>query len=128
MDLETEPKKEKTLGRPSTSDCILTKGKHRLKKLLLCVFWTQEGILHHGLLHHGCAVTADVYGMQFKNSAQTMQQNSRNLQRQRYLPVARFRVVSVTESSLEQLGRTELSHAPYSPDLAPADFQLIRPV
>ncbi|KAK6751513.1 hypothetical protein RB195_003108 [Necator americanus] len=95
------------------------------KNIMLCIWWSVNGVEYWELLAHGCTVTADVYVDQLKN-LKTNLENARPQQREVYFQHdnARPHVARTTKAKLVKFGSTILPHPPYSPDLAPSDYHL----
>lgn len=115
-------------GQPTTSTA--KKDIHG-RKMLLCVWWDDHGVLYFELLKSGETITAQRY------SAQLMKLNTEIEQKRPWTgkgrrPVillhdnARPHVAATTKTTLEQLKWEVLPHPAYSPDLAPSDFHLFR--
>ena len=101
------------------------------KKVMLCVWWNVDGIVHFELVPNGKAVNADLYSEQLKRVYDVLKQRYPFLidQRRVFLqhdnaPAHRARLTKKTIDELD--GVHVLPHPPYSPDLAPSDFGLFR--
>lgn len=100
------------------------------KKLLLSVWWTMAGVVHHELLKAGETITADVYCQQLQRASQALLNKQPALvNRQQVLLLqdnAPAHVAKKTQSEIRKLSWEVLPHPPYSPDLSPTDFHLFR--
>lgn len=98
------------------------------KKLLLCVWWTCEGIIHHEFLKPKETVTADIYcGHLEKVHEKLLEKQPVLVNRHKVLFLqdnARPHVAIKTMHKIKQLGWEIMCHPPYSPDLSPTDFHL----
>lgn len=99
------------------------------KKVLLCCFWDSRGMLYYELLPQGHTVTGIVYANQLQKLADAVREK-----RPRRASVhllhdnARPHVANETREKLEELGWDTVPHPPYSPDIAPSDYHLFRPL
>ena len=96
---------------------------------MLSVWWDAKGVLYFELLPAGTTITATTYSKQLQNLAKAIQEK-----RPRRTTVhllhdnARPHVASSTKKKLAELGWLTVPHPPYSPDLAPSDYHLFRPL
>ena len=99
-------------------------------KLLLCVWWTTAGVVHHEVLKTGETVTADVYCQQLKRVSRALLAKQPALvNRHQVLLLHDNAPVHVAKKSQEEIRKLRwemLPHPPYSPDLSPTDFHLFR--
>lgn len=98
------------------------------RKVLLCVWWDQEGVLHYELLPRNQTITAEVYCQQLRRLNNAIHEKRPGLRHDVLLlhDNARPHVARATKEVIEELGWEVLPHPPYSPDLAPSDFHLFR--
>ena len=98
------------------------------RKVLLCVWWDWQGIIHYELLPYGQTLNSDLYCQQLDRlNAALMQKRPSLINRGRIVfhqDNARPHTSLVTRQKLRQLGWEVLLHPPYSPDLAPSDYHL----
>ncbi|WKX98472.1 hypothetical protein Q1695_013838 [Nippostrongylus brasiliensis] len=98
-------------------------------KLMLCCWWDAKGMLYFELLPQGRTVTASIYADQLQKLASAIREK-----RPRRASVhllhnnARPHVAKETQLTLATLGWETVAHPPYSPDLAPSDYHLFRPL
>lgn len=95
------------------------------RKIMLCVWWNQEGIVYYELLPRNVTITAELYCQQLRRlhaSIPTEKQNQVILQHDN----ARPHTATVTKIAIQELRWEVLPHPAYSPDLAPSDFYLFR--
>lgn len=98
------------------------------KKLLLCVWWTSKGIIHHEFLKMKETITADIYCAQLERVQEKLLEKQPALvNRKKILFLqdnARPHVAKQTISKITELDWEIMCHPPYSPDLSPTDFHL----
>lgn len=101
------------------------------KKVMLCVWWDQKGIIYYELLQPKQTITADLYSQQLirlSHALETKRPHRAKGERKVILlhDNARPHVAKTTRNTIENLGWEVLSHPAYSPDLAPSDYHLFR--
>lgn len=101
------------------------------KKIMLCVWWNFEGIIHFEVLPEGQTITAELYSAQLDRMYQQLAIKYPALvNRKRVLlqqDNARPHTARVTQNKITQLEGIEiLPHPAFSPDLAPSDYHLFR--
>ena len=86
-------------------------------------------MLYYELLGRGKTVTASVYATQLQKLATAIgEKRPRRTTVHLLHDNARPHVSKVTQAKLEELGWDTVPHPPYSPDLAPSDYHLFRPL
>ena len=97
------------------------------KKILLCIWWSVNGIEYWETLKEGETVTAQVYTAQLRKLKLHLE-NTRGAQAEIYFQHdnARPHVARSVKAELEGYGWHVLPHPPYSPDLAPSDYHLFK--
>ena len=115
-------------GKPATST---PKRNIHGKKVLLCIWWDQHGILYYELFQPGETVTANRYVQQLINLS-----NELNVKRPEWInrhervillhDNARPHVSKAVIDVLKELKWDILPHPPYSPDIAPSDYHLFQ--
>ena len=106
------------------------KPEQHQKKVLVTVWWTMRGVIHHNFLKPGETVTSEKYCEEI---------DQMHLQLKRLRPAlvnrkgplllhdnAKPHVARVTQKKLNELGIEVLPHPPYSPDLSPTDFHFFK--
>ncbi len=101
------------------------------KKVMLCVWWNVDGVVHFELVPDGRAVNAELYSEQLERVYNVLKQRYPTLiRRKRALlqhdngPAHR---ANFTKEKLDELDGVEvLPHPAYSSDLAPSDYGLFR--
>lgn len=125
------PKRRKSWvepGQPSTSQPVRN---IRGKKALLCIWWDSRGTVYYELLKPGETISGDRYRQQLIKLNQALKQK-RPEYAQRHNKVifqydnARPHVAKCVKKYLENITWDVLPHLPYSPDLAPSDYHLLR--
>ncbi|XP_014473233.1 PREDICTED: histone-lysine N-methyltransferase SETMAR-like [Dinoponera quadriceps] len=101
-----------------------------IKKFLVCLWWNFSEIIHHELLEPGQTVTTTVYCEQLERMKQELLKKRSVLvnYRKRIFQHdnARSHTAKITQEKIRELGLELLPHPPYSPDLAPSDYNLFR--
>lgn len=100
-------------------------------KVMLCVWWNFEGIIHFELVPSSRSVDSRLYAEQIdrvytvlSNRYPTLLNRRRLLYQHDNAPAHRSRVA---QQKLKELGEIEvLPHPAYSPDIAPSDYGLFR--
>lgn len=113
-------------GQPSTSTA---KPDRFGRKMMLCVWWDQEGVVYRELLKPGETVDAHRYHQQLTKLHEAMC-NKRSEYKGRHAKLillhdnAPSHTSAVVREYLSTLKWEVLPHPPYSPDLAPTDYHL----
>ena len=95
------------------------------KKVLLCCWWDQTGMIYWELMPTNTTITSDVYIRQLRNLKKKYELcRPGNKQLLLLHDNARPHTAKSTRHALEQLEIEVLPHPPYSPDLAPSDYHL----
>ncbi|XP_017062383.1 histone-lysine N-methyltransferase SETMAR-like [Drosophila ficusphila] len=98
------------------------------RKVLLCVWWDWQGIIHYELLPYGQTLNSDLYCQQLDRLKTALMQKRPSLINRGRIAFhqdnARPHTSLVTRQKLRELGWEVLVHPPYSPDLAPSDYHL----
>jgi [histone H3]-lysine36 N-dimethyltransferase SETMAR len=113
-------------GQPSTSTA---KPNRFGKKRMLCVWWDQKGVVYYELLKPGETVNADRYRQQMIDLNRALLQKRPEYQKRQHKVIllhdnAPSHRAKPVQETLEALSWKVLSHAAYSPDLAPSDYYL----
>ena len=98
------------------------------RKIMLCVWWDWEGIIHYELLERNQTVNAELYVQQLHRLNEAIQQKRPNRRNGVLLQHdnARPHIANMTKAAIQELEWEVLPHPSYSPDLAPSDFHLFR--
>lgn len=129
--LYDNPKRRKSWvypGQPSTSTA---KPNIHARKLLLCIWWDQRGVVHYEFLQPGETVTAERYCQQLIRVSDALDAKRPYTGKGRRSVLllqdnARPHTAKTTVDTITDLGWEILSHPAYSPDFAPSDFHLFR--
>ena len=123
---------------PQNSDSVPVKlPKSSLKKsrfnpkVVLCVWWNFENVIHWEFVPNGRAVNADLYSQQLERVHEILRRRySALIGRNRVILLqdnARFHTARTILTKIQELGGMELlPHPAYSPDLAPSVDYLFR--
>ena len=115
-------------GQPSKP--VVKRGRFD-QKVMLCVWWNYEGVIHFELVPNGRTVNSSLYCEQLHRVYEILcnrypalvNRNAVLLQQDNAKP----HTSRVTRQKIEELNGIELlPHPPYSPDLAPSDYYLFR--
>lgn len=116
---------------PGTSAKSVAKQDPYGKKVMLCVWWNYEGVVHFELLHEGVTVNSTIYKEQLTRVYDVLKEkyphlvNRGNVRLQHdNAPAHRSKTTTKKIESME--GVQVLPHPAYSPDLAPSDYGLFR--
>ena len=101
------------------------------EKVMLCVWWNVEGVLHFELVPNGRAINAELYCQQLDRVYDKLKEKYPALvKRKRALlqqDNAKPHTAKKTKDKFEELDGVEiLPHPAYSPDCAPSDYGLFR--
>ena len=99
------------------------------RKVMLCVFWVQAGIIYYELLQPGETVNSDRYRQQLIELNRKVKANHPEYDASQPKPIlyddnAPPHRRRPDKGTVELLGWEQLPHAAYSPDLAPSDYHL----
>jgi histone-lysine N-methyltransferase SETMAR len=101
------------------------------KKIMICVWWNFEGILHFELVPNGRAINAELYCEQLDRVYDALVEKYPSLVRRKRALFqqdnAKPHTARKTSNKFEELDGVEvLPHPAYSPDVAPSDYGLFR--
>lgn len=97
------------------------------KKLMLCVWWSIEGLIHKEILSKNETITSEKYCQQLGRLYATMKTRRPNHNEVIFHhDNARPHSARLTKKLLDDFGWEVLDHPPYSPDIAASDFYLFR--
>lgn len=125
------PKRKRSWGKPGHASTSTAKPNIHGSKLLLCIWWDQQGVIYYELLKPKETITGDRYRLQLMRLSRALKEK-RPLYEQRHDKVillhdnARPHVAQSVKTYLETLKWEVLPHPPYSPDIAPSDYYLFR--
>lgn len=106
------------------------KPKLHQKKVMVTVWWSTAGLIHHSFLNPGDTITAEKYCHQIDEMYQKLRLMCPALVNRKG-PIllhdnARPHVSMMTRQKLHELGFETLDHPPYSPDLSPTDYHFFK--
>lgn len=100
------------------------------KKIMVTVWWSMAGLIHHSFLNPGETITAETYCKEIDEMHSKLQVICPALVNRKG-PIllhdnARPHVAQKTLQKINNLGYEILPHPPYSPDLSPTDFHFFK--
>lgn len=98
-------------------------------KVMATIFWDCKGALLVDYLPQRTTMTGSYYGNVLKNLRQAVKEKRRGMLSRGVLLLhdnAPAHMSRLAQSVVKDIGFDQLSHPPYSPDLAPSDFYLFR--
>jgi len=120
------PKKRKSWRHASTSTA---KQNIHGKKLMLCIWWDQLGVVYYELLKPNETITEALYRTQLMSLSRALKKKRAHyyFRHDKILlhDNARPHIVASVKTYLETQMRV-LPHPPYSPHIAPSDYHLFR--
>ncbi|GFX22100.1 mariner Mos1 transposase [Trichonephila clavipes] len=125
------PKRNRSYFDPGQPSKLTARPNRFGRKTLLCIFWDQEGPIYYiyELLKPGETVNTDRYKRQLLNLNDAIlekrEQNKKQQNKVIFLDDnAPSNRAKPTKDIVKVLGWEPLTHAAYSPDLAPSDYHL----
>lgn len=108
----------------------ISKPELHQKKVMVNVWWSAAGLIHHSFLKPGETMTTERYCQQLDEMHQKLQRMCPRLVNMKG-PIllhdnARPHVSMTTRQKLHELGYETLDHPPYSPDLSPTDYHFFK--
>ena len=125
------PKRRNSWGKPGHASTSTAKSNIHCKKLLLCIWWDQLGVVYYELLQPNETITSERYQQQLMQLSRALK-FKRPEYAQRHDKVifqhdnARSHVAEVVKETLKAVNWDILPHPPYSPDIVPSDYHLFR--
>ena len=106
------------------------KPKLHQKKVMVTVWWSAAGLIHHSFLNTGETITAEKYCQQIDKMHHELRRMCPRLVNMKG-PIllhdnARPHIAKPTLQKLNELGYETLPHPPYSPDLSPTDYHFFK--
>ena len=123
------PKRKKSWVDPGQASTSTARPNRFGKKAMLCVFWDQRGVIWYDLLKAGQTVTGERYQQQLAELNRVLLQKRPEYQQRQHKVIllddnAPSHRTRATRELVESYNWESLTHAAYSPDLAPSDFHL----
>ncbi|UYV68994.1 SETMAR [Cordylochernes scorpioides] len=125
------PKRRKSWVKPGHASTSTAKPNIHGKKLMLCIWWDQLGVIYYELLQPNETITGERYQQQLMRLSRALK-IKRPLYAKRHDKViyqhdnARPHVAKVVKETLEALQWDVLPHPLYSPDIALSDYHMFR--
>ncbi|UYV60194.1 hypothetical protein LAZ67_1000361 [Cordylochernes scorpioides] len=125
------PKRRKSSVKPGHASTSTAKPTIHGKKLMLCIWWDQLGVIYYELLQPNETITGERYQQQLMRLSLSLK-IKRPLYAKRHDKViyqhdnARPHVAKVAKETMEALQWDALPHPLYSPDIAPSDYHMFR--
>ncbi|UYV70421.1 SETMAR [Cordylochernes scorpioides] len=125
------PKRRKSSVKPGHASTSTAKPNIHGKKLMLCIWSDQLGVIYYELLQPNETITGERYQQQLMRLSRALK-IKRPLYAKRHDKViyqhdnARPHVAKVVKETLEALQWDVLPHPLYSPDIAPSDYHMFR--
>lgn len=115
-------------GQPATSQ---PKQEIHGDKVMLSIWWDEEGVVYYELLRSGQTIDGPFYRQQLIRLKQAIKEKRTKWETRKETLIflhdnARPHIEKSVKNYLENSGWEVLAHAPYSPDLAPSDYHLFR--
>lgn len=125
------PKRKKSWGLPGHASTSTAKPNIHGKKLMLCIWWDQLGVVYYELLNPSETITGTLYRTQLMRLNRALKEKrpqyySRHDKIILLHDNARPHVAVPVKNYLKTLDWEVLPHPPYSPDIAPSDYHLFR--
>ena len=127
------PKRKKSWGPPGHASTSTAKPNIHGAKLMLCIWWDQKGVVYYKLLKPNETITGERYQQQLMQLSRALKVKRPEYAKRHDKVVfqhdnARPHVARTVKETLEALNWDVLPHPPYSPDIAPSDYHLFRPM
>ena len=125
------PKRRKSWSNPGHTPTSSAKPNNHGSKLLLRIWWHQQGVINYELLKTNETIKGDHYRLQLMDLSRSLKEK-RPLCAQRHDKVIllhenpRPHVAKPVKTYLETLQWEVLLNSPYSPDISPSDFYPFR--
>ena len=118
-------KKKKLWRPPGHASTSTAKPNIHGKKLMLCIWWDQLGVVYYELLKSNETITGALYRIQLMRLSRLKEKRVHYYSRHDKIILlhdnARPHVTALVKTYLETLKWEVLSHPSYSPDIAPSD-------
>lgn len=126
------PRRLKVWTNPGGVAKSIPKPNRFAKKVMLCIFWDQKGVLFWNLLKPSQTVNAEVYTHQLQELSRILPvirpEWEKRWENGKHVILLHDNAPSHTsklvQDKIHELKWKLLPHAPYSPDLAPSDYHL----
>lgn len=127
----SNPKRKRSWVNPGQPAAMCPKRNIHGKKVMLSIWWDEEGVIYYELLSPAETITGDRYKEQLlKLNEKIMKKRPAIASNRRKVILlqdnARPHVAKCVKETLLGFGWELLPHPAYSPDLAPSDYHLFR--
>lgn len=125
------PKRKKSWGPVGHKSTSTAKPNIHGSKLMLCIWWDQQGVVYYELLQSNERITGERYQQQLMQLSCALKVKRPEYSKRHDKVIfqhdnARPHVAGIVKNTLEALQWDVLPHPPYSPDIAPSDYHLFR--
>ena len=125
------PKRKKSYVKPGQPAKSTAKPNIHGAKVMLCIWWDQKGVLYYELLKPGETINGERYRTQLIRLKRAIAEKRPEYATRHEAIIfhhdnARLHVAIPVKIYLENSGWEVSPHPPYSPDLAPSDYHLLR--
>ena len=97
-------------------------------KVMLCILWDQKDVLYYELLKPGETINGERYRTQLIRLKRAIAKKRPEYATRHEAIIFRHDNAIPVKNYLENSGWEVLPHPPYSPDLAPSDYNLFRSI
>ena len=123
------PKRKRSWVAPGEPPTSTTRPNRYGRRTMLCVWWDQKGEIYYELLKLGETVNTERYRQQMIDLNQALHEKRPEYQTRQHKVIllhdnAPSHTAKPVKETIEAFNREILSHAAYSPDLAPSDYHL----
>ena len=123
------PKRKRSRVAPGEPPTSTTRPNRYERRTMLCVWWDQKGEIYYELLKPGETVNTERYRQQMIDLNRTLHEKRPEYQTRQHKVIllhdnAPSHTAKPVKETIEAFNREILSHAAYSPDLAPSDYHL----
>ncbi|UYV73022.1 hypothetical protein LAZ67_10001583 [Cordylochernes scorpioides] len=125
------PKGRKSSVKPGHASTSTAKPNIHGKKLMLCIWWDQLGVIYYELLKPNETITGERYQQQLIRLSRALKIKRPQYAKRHDKVIyqhdnARPHVAKVVKETLEAFQWDVLPHPLYSPDIAPSDYHMFR--
>lgn len=125
------PKRKPAWVKPGEPGPSTPKANIHGSKVMLCIWWDQQGVVYYELLKQGETITGEVYRRQLIRLKQALGEKRPEWDNRHDKLIlqhdnARPHVANLVKNYSDRQNWEILPHPPYSPDIAPSDYHLFR--
>ena len=123
------PKRKRSWVAPGIPPTSTARPNRYGRKTMLCVWWDQKGVIYYELLKPAGTVNTERYRQQTIDLNQALREKRPGSQKRQHKVIllrdnAPSHTAKPVKETIEAFSWGILSHAAYSPDLAPSDYYL----